>query len=221
MTVLLVLAMFLLFIALDYALNRRKEPATAAVQARPARPRPLLRYIEGFLAPDNVRYHPGHTWLARERKNLVRVGADEFAAVLAGPVSKIELPKPGHWVRQGQKAWAFTRDGERTEMVSPIEGEVLEVNAEVMKDPSLLRRDPYGAGWLMTVFVPDEESTARNLVPEGLVVGWMRDAVERLYQRQPALAGAVAADGGRPADDVFAALPDASWKGLTREFFLT
>ena len=221
MTVLLVLAMFLLFIALDYALNRRREPAMAAVEARPARPRPLLRFIEGFLAPDNVRYHPGHTWLARERKNLVRVGADEFAAVLAGPVSSIELPKPGHWVRQGQKAWAFTRDGERTEMVSPIEGEVLEVNAEVLKDPSLLLRDPYGAGWLMTVFVPDEESTARNLVPEGLVGGWMRDAVERLYARQPALAGAVAADGGRPADNVFAALPEASWKELTREFFLT
>jgi glycine cleavage system H protein len=221
MTVLLVLAMFLLFIALDYALNRKRAPVPALAEARRTRARPLTRYIEGFLVPENLRYHPGHTWLARERKNLVRVGTDEFAAVLAGPVSRIELPKPGHWVRQGQKAWAFTRDGERTEMVSPIEGEVLEVNAEVLNDPSLLRRDPYGAGWLMTVFVPDEESTARNLVPEGLVGGWLRDAVERLYARQPALAGAVAADGGRPADDVFAALPEASWKELTREFFLT
>jgi len=222
MTVLLVLAMFLAFIALDYALNHRKQaPAVAVPEPRPSRVRAAMRYIEGFLAPDNVRYHPGHTWLARERKNLVRVGADEFAAVLAGPIAKLELPKPGHWIRQGQKAWAFTRDGERTEMVSPIEGEVLEVNHEVMNDPSLLRRDPYGAGWLMTVFVPDEESTARNLVPEGLVAGWMRDAVQRLYARQPQLAGAVAPDGGRPTDNVFAALPDTSWKELTREFFLT
>lgn len=146
---------------------------------------------------------------------------DEFAAALLGPVQKIELPKPGHWVRQGQKALVFSRDRERTEMVSPIEGEVVEVNPEMARDPSVLRKDPYGRGWLMTVFVPDEESTARNLVPTGLVRSWMRDAVERLYTRQPQLTGAVAADGGRPADDIFAALPDTSWKQLTREFFLT
>jgi hypothetical protein len=71
------------------------------------------------------------------------------------------------------------------------------------------------------VHVPDEESTARNLVPKSLVREWMREAAERLYSRQPALAGAVAADGGRPADDLLAALPDADWKQTTSEFFLT
>jgi len=42
-----------------------------------------------------------------------------------------------------------------------------------------------------------------------------------LYSRQPALAGAVAADGGRPADDLLAALPEQDWKEVTAEFFLT
>jgi hypothetical protein len=73
----------------------------------------------------------------------------------------------------------------------------------------------------LTVHVPDEESTTRNLVPKGLVREWMREAVERLYALQPTLAGAVAADGGRPADDLLAALPDANWKQVTGEFFLT
>jgi hypothetical protein len=73
----------------------------------------------------------------------------------------------------------------------------------------------------LTVHVPDEESTTRNLVPKGLVREWMREAVERLYSLQPALAGAVAADGGRPAEDLLAALPDANWKRVTGEFFLT
>ena len=73
----------------------------------------------------------------------------------------------------------------------------------------------------MAVHVPDEENTTRNLVPKGLVREWMRDAVERLYSRQPALAGAVAADGGRPADDLLASLPDANWAEVTGEFFLT
>jgi len=223
MTVILVLATFLAFIILDYVLSRRTatEPRVAAEAAPLPAIAPQPAYVEGFLVPESLNYHAGHAWLQPEHKHLVRVGADEFATALLGQVEKIELPKPGHWVRQGQKTWTFHRDGEQAEMVSPIEGEVVAVNPEVTRDPSLLRKDPYGRGWLMTVYVPDEESTRRNLVPGALVRDWMRDAVERLYARQPQLAGAVAADGGRPADDIFAALPDASWKELTQEFFLS
>jgi glycine cleavage system H lipoate-binding protein len=151
----------------------------------------------------------------------VRVGIDEFAAALMGRIERVEMPKRGVWVRQGQKVLSFYRDGEKTDMVSPTEGEVIEINPEVLRDPALLRKDPYGQGWLMLVDVPDEETIDRNLVPEGMVRTWMRTAVERLYARQPQLAGAVAADGGRPADDLFTALADTSWKELTQEFFLT
>src|SRR4051812_43535505 len=223
MTVLLVLATFLVFIAIDYAINRNKIMATVpAVESRQSVPVALAGdFIGGFHVPESLAYRSGHSWLLRERKNVVRVGADEFAAALLGKIEKIELPKPGTWVRQGQKILAFHRDGVKTEMVSPTEGEVMEVNAELLNNPSALRQDPYGKGWLLSIHVPDEENTSRNLVPKRLIAGWMRDAVERLYSSQPALAGAVAADGGRPADDVFAALPEANWKEITSEFFLT
>lgn len=222
MTVLLVLATFLVFIVLDYALNRRKALATVPVGAsQPATLALAGEYVSGFHVPESLFYHPGHSWFARERKNVVRVGADEFAAALIGRLDKIELPKPGQWIRQGQKAAAFYKDGEKTEMVAPTEGEVLAVNPEVLANPSLLRQDPYGAGWLVTMNVPDEESTGRNLIPKRLIGEWMREAVERLYGRQPVLAGAVAADGGRPAADLLAGLPEANWKTLTEEFFLT
>jgi len=219
MTVLLVLGTFLVFIVLDYAMNRNKAIATVPV----ASPAPALAsgYINGIHVPDHLSYHPGHSWVARERKNIVRVGADEFAAALAGKLEKVELPKPGQWIRQGQKILAFYRHGEKTEMVSPTEGEVLEVNTEVVNNPARLREDPYGKGWLIAVHVPDEENTTRNLIPKGLVSDWMRESVERLYSLQPSLAGAVAADGGRPAEDLLAAFPEADWKAVTGEFFLT
>ena len=222
MTVLLVLATFLVFIVLDYALNRKKAVATVAAMAIDAAPVHVGGgYVDGFHVPEHLSYHPGQSWLVRERKNVVRVGADEFAAALAGRVDQIELPKPGQWVRQGQKIVAFTRGGERTEMVSPSEGEVMEVNTEVLNNPAILRSDPYQKGWLLSLHVPDEESTSRNLVPKGLVSQWMREAVERLYAHQPALAGAVAADGGRPSEDLLASLPEHNWKEVTSEFFLT
>src|ERR1035441_1340026 len=222
MTVVLVLACFLVFIIVDYLLNRRRAIQTVSGEATHAAAAALgADYVDGFLVPRDVSYHSGHSWLVRERKNVVRVGADEFAAALAGRIDKIELPKAGQWIRQGQKAFALIRDGQKTEMVSPTEGEVMEVNAEVLSNPALLRQDPYGKGWLMSVHVPDEENTGRNLVPQRLVGEWMREAVQRLYARQPSLAGAVAADGGRPAEDLLAALPGTNWKDVNSEFFLT
>lgn len=225
MTVLLVLATFLVFAVLDWLLNRRRAPVAAMIVEAPPVPAlaPSLQpaFVEGFLVPEALSYHPGHAWLMSEHRQQKRVGVDEFAAALAGRVDKIELPKPGQWIRQGQRAWALYRNGEKTEMVSPIEGEVLAVNQEVLANPALVRQDPYGAGWLFTVQVPDEESTSRNLVPRGLVREWMGNAIQRLYAMQPSLAGAVAADGGRPTDDLLAEMPQASWKEVTAEFFLT
>ncbi len=222
MTVVLVLFTFLIFIVLDWALNRNKAPQTVAAEIPAAAASAVEQpYVDGFLVPQQLTYHPGHTWALRERKNLVRVGVDEFAAALVGSVEKIEAPKPGQWVRQGQRALSFFRGNEKTEMVCPTEGEVVEINEEILKNPSLLRTDPYGKGWVAMMHVPDEETTARNMVPSALVKNWMRDAVTRLYARQPRLAGAVAADGGRPAGDLLGGLPAVNWKEVTSEFFLT
>ena len=222
MTVILVLGTFVVFIVLDYALNRNKAVRTVpAAVSHAAMATPDGEFVGGFRTPENLTYHPGHSWLVQERKNVVRVGADEFAAALAGKVEKIELPKPGQWIRQGQKVLSFFRQGEKAEMVSPTEGEVMAVNEEVLQNPALFRQDPYGKGWLLAIHVPDEENTARNLVPKGLVREWMRDSVERLYARQPMLAGALVADGGRPCEDLLAEVPGADWKEIAGEFFLT
>lgn len=220
MAVLLVLLTFAVFALVDYALNRHKVPVSKPVVI----PVPVVAgpaYVDGFAVAEGFRYHPGHAWLVRERPQLARVGADEFAAKLAGTLERIDLPKPGQWIRQGQTAWTLHRNGEKTAMVSPVEGEIVEINPEVVKDPSILRDDPYGKGWLMTVHIPDEEGTWRNLLPVAMVKGWMRDAVKRLYALQPALAGATAADGGRPVDDLLGAIPGTDWKRITAEFFLT
>ena len=221
MTVLLVLSTFVVFILIDFLLSRNKVVATDTATEGVGTPVWDPNYVEGFLVPDRFQYHPGHSWVLRERKRLARVGLDEFGAALVGRIERIELPKPGTWIRQGQKAFSFFRDGQKTEVLSPTEGEVVEVNQEIAKDASLVRKDPYGAGWLLMVHVPDEETVSRTLVPVSMIRSWMRDAVERLYSLQPQLAGAVAADGGRPAEDLLAALPDASWRDLTAEFFLT
>ncbi|MDZ4797892.1 MAG: glycine cleavage system protein H [Bryobacteraceae bacterium] len=223
MAVGLLLLTFLAFAIIDWLLSYRHAPRIAKEAVPAAPPAPFLTpaVVDGFQVPEGLRYHLGHTWLYRERKNVARVGVDEFGASLAGHIESIELPRPGTWIRQGQKAWSFVRNGETVEMVSPTEGEVTEINQELLQNPALLRNDPYGKGWLLTVHVPDEESTTRNLLPKNMVGAWMRQSVEKLYGLQPRLAGLAAADGGRPVDDLLSEVPNAEWKAIASDFFLT
>jgi glycine cleavage system H protein len=224
MVVLLVIVTFAVFIAIDMILSRHRVPVVPMVtEAEGAHAGMSMgeEILSGFRVPANLRYHAGHTWLQRERKNVHRVGADEFAAIMAGPIDAVELPKPGQWVRQGQKVFAFVRGGEKIEMLSPVEGEVVEVNTELAANPGLLREDPYGRGWMMNVFSPDEEGPSHNLLPSNLIKMWMKEAAEGFYRMQPQVAGATAADGGRPSKDATANLTAEQWKKAAHEFFLS
>lgn len=222
MTVILVVLTFATFLVIDFVLNRKKAPVLATEAAQePVMAAEAADVVGGFAVPSNVRYHPGHTWVQRERKNVNRVGADAFAAAFAGAVERIELPKPGQWVRQGQKVVSFFRNGEKIEMVSPVEGEVVEINTALLTNPALMREEPYGKGWMMNVFSPDEDSPTRNLLPANLVPAWMREAADRLFALQPQLAGATAADGGEVITDPAAALDAKTWKKAAEDFFLS
>lgn len=224
MTVLLVILTFAVFLTIDYLRSRKpvEQPVPALTFEPKVEPsRPMVPFVAGFQLPANLRYHPGHTWALGESPTLVRVGLDDFAARFVGKVESIELPKPGQWIRQGQKIMSLFLDGKRASLVSPIEGEVAGVNEAIQKDPALATRDPYGEGWLLTVHSPDAKTSFRNLLSGSLARRWMEDAAGRLMARLPALAGAVAQDGGVAVADTSAHLSDESWNELAREIFLT
>lgn len=71
----------------------------------------------------------------------------------------------------------------------------MEVNPEVLKDPTLIHKDPYGRGWLMTVSVPDEENGNRNLLPASVVSAWMRESIEKLKAAQAGQPNVQAGEG--------------------------
>jgi len=226
MTVILVLFTFVTFLVIDYFLSRKRVPVFAE-QHRPVRreadqPRLVPNMVNGFQVPENVRFHPGHTWALSESPNLVRVGIDDFASKLIGKVEAVSLPQRGQWIRQGQKILSFKRNGVAVDMISPIEGSVSDVNDAVTANPEVASEDPYGEGWLVTVQSPDAKTNFRNLMGGALARWWMEEAVGRLQKRLPASMGslALAQDGGIASDNLAAGIPDEEYLKITREFFL-
>ena len=131
------------------------------------------------------------------------------------------MPKRGQWIRQGQKFATLVRDGQKVEIVSPVEGEVTSVNEALLSDAATLNKDPYGQGWFVSVLSPDLATSFRNLLNGTLARKWMAEASSRLQMRIPALAGAVAQDGGVAMHDLTVQMPTTKWTEVTREFFPT
>lgn len=225
MTVLLVLFTFVTFLLIDYFRTRKtivRPTMEAAAAERETRPRLQPALVAGFEVPENLRYHPGHTWALCESPNLVRVGMDDFASKLTGTVESITLPQRGQWIRQGQKMCTIHRDGCAVDLVSPIEGTVSDINGSVEQNPKLALNDPYGDGWLVTVQAPDAKTSFRNLLGGALARYWTEESASRLQRRMPlALAGALAQDGGVAVNDVSTQIPDAEWLPVAKEFFLS
>lgn len=223
MTVLLVLITFVAFLLIDYLRTRNAvvRPALQVAAERETRPRLQPALVGGFQVPENLRYHPGHTWALQESPSLVRVGMDDLASKLTGTVESISLPQRGSWIRQGQRMCTIHRDGAAVDMVSPIEGTVAEINESVAANPKLAIGDPYGDGWLMTVQSPDAKTNFRNLLGGAMARWWMEEAATRLQSRIPMPLGALAQDGGVAVDDLTRHIPDQDWTKLAKEFFLS
>ena len=224
MTVILVLATFVVFLLLDHFLSKRRTVQIALQPA--AAPRPSVGRLQpsligGFQVPENLRFHPGHTWALSESPSLVRVGIDDFASKLVGKIDRLSLPQRGQWIRQGQKLISVYRDGGKVDMLSPIEGSVADINDGLTQDPELARKDPYGEGWLVTVQSPDAKTNFRNLMGGALARWWTEEAANRLQKRVPAVLGALAQDGGVAMDNLTGQMPEQNWTELTREFFLS
>ncbi len=228
MTVILVLFTFVTFLLIDHFHSKKSIVVQPVMQATkreaPARIAPSL--VGGFHVPENLRYHPGHTWALSESPTLVRVGMDDFATKLAGKVENITLPKRGQWIRQGQKLCTLHRDGIAVDMVSPIEGSVSDINEAIATNPELARKDPYGEGWMVTVQSPDAKTNFRNLLGGALARWWTEESAGRLQRQMPTFsgmmpAGAMAQDGGVAVDNVASQIPDKDWAAVTKEFFLS
>jgi len=223
MTALLVVLMFAVFILIDHYFRSAKQPVVkiepASFLEKPSLPPSPV--VGGFRVPDHLRYHPGHTWALSESPTLVRVGMDEFAAKLVGKIERITLPQRGQWVRQGQKIWTVFHGGESVDMLSPIEGQVTDINEAAIIDPDQARKDPYSDGWLVAVHSPDAKINLRNLLSGALARAWTEQCAARLRAMLPSPAGALAQDGGVAIDDLSFQLSNRHWASVSKEFFLS
>ena len=105
--------------------------------------------------PEQLQYTAEHEWVSFTGE-LATVGITEHAANALGDVVYVSPPAPGTKVTAGEPCGEIESTKSVSDLYSPVDGEVTDVNLEVEEDPGQVNTDPYGAGWLFKVRVADE-----------------------------------------------------------------
>jgi glycine cleavage system H protein len=100
--------------------------------------------------PNDLSYTRSHEW-ARVEGDLVVVGITHYAQDQLGEVVYVELPEVGLGANAGEELGTLESVKAVAEFLSPVAGEVVEVNERLAEEPNLVNEDPYGDGWLVKI----------------------------------------------------------------------
>ena len=100
--------------------------------------------------PPELRYTAEHEWVALDGSSAT-VGITDFAARALGDVVYVSLPAEGATVTAEEVCGEVESTKSVSDLYSPVDGQVTEVNSELDGDPGLVNSDPYGTGWMFRV----------------------------------------------------------------------
>lgn len=112
--------------------------------------------------PDELLYHPEHDW-ARVDGDSATFGITWYAQDALGEVVFFDPPEVGQHVTKDQPYTEVESVKAVSDVVAPLSGEIIEVNAALGESPETINQDPYGAGWLVRVSLSDP-SQAESLM---------------------------------------------------------
>ena len=180
-----------------------------------------IQHVKGFGVPMGYYFHNGHTWVRIESGGYIRIGLDDFALKLLGKADALDLPNMGKELDSGKIGWGIRRKENLADVLSPVDGVIMEVNSKVRENPGHANREPYGDGWLFMVRTPDIKKAAKKLMDDTASLGWMNNEIVKLENMIEEKAGPMATDGGFLAEDIYGNIPDLGWKNLTNTFLGT
>lgn len=106
--------------------------------------------------PDGLLYHPEHDWVRMDGEGEVATfGITWYAQDSLGEVVFFDPPEVGTEVTQGASYAEVESVKAVSDVVAPLSGKIVEVNAELANAPERINSDPYGEGWMVKVRLTD------------------------------------------------------------------
>ena len=198
----------------DRAASRKAIPSAARVPA------------DRFLIPKGYFISKAHTWVELMFSGQARVGIDDFAQKIIGPIERIEAAPLGAELKKGETLLTVRHGSRRLSIPAPISGKVLTVNESLLASPDTVRRDPYIAGWIVTMAPKNISAELPLLSIAEDAARWLRKEISRFrdfikaqsHLGIPNPQGATLLDGGMPLSGVLGQFNENTWHAFQKEF---
>ncbi len=96
--------------------------------------------------PEELKYTKSHEWV-RVEDGMVTIGITDHAQEELTDIVYVELPEVGRKLAKGEQCAVVESVKTASDIYTPLEGEVLEVNSALESAPELVNDDPYQRGW--------------------------------------------------------------------------
>ena len=118
--------------------------------------------IRGYNMPEDLYYEQNHFWV-RDEGDILVMGMDDFAQILAGEIVYVQLPEEGKTLTAGKKFAKIESGKWLGKVYAPVNGELVAVNEELETNPGLINDDCYGKGWMYKI-KPEDKAELNNLM---------------------------------------------------------
>jgi glycine cleavage system H lipoate-binding protein len=183
--------------------------------------KPRIHEVFGIQVPTSSFLHRGHTWVALENADRVRLGMDDFSQKVLGPPTRINLPKVGQQIKANKPFLALERLRGKAKVLAPLNGIIAEVNPKVRERPAIAHDDPYGEGWLFMVTPSNLKGNLEEMTFGQCNIAWTESEIIKLLGMLQGTPGVILPTGGTLTDDVYGNYPQLGWKHLVQEFLHT
>ena len=126
--------------------------------------------------PSEFRYSKDHEWI-RVAGATGTIGITDYAQKQLGDVVFLELPEVGRRLQAGEVFGTVESVKAVSELLSPVGGEVVEVNSDLAQKPETVNTDPHGAAWMIKVKLDDGGSLA-ELMDAGAYEAYVQSAAK-------------------------------------------
>lgn len=114
------------------------------------------------MRPSDRSYADSHEW-AKLNGDVVLIGITDFAVEQLGELVYLDLPKAGRALRKGESFGEVESVKAVSDLYSPVDGEIVDVNAALADSLETLQTDPFGAGWLLKLRVRNPAAALAGL----------------------------------------------------------
>lgn len=106
--------------------------------------------------PTGLKYSKEHEWV-KVKDDIGIIGVTNFAQEQLTDIVFVELPEKGKKVEAGKQMAVIESVKSVSDVFSPIDGEVIDVNEKLKESPEIINKDPYGEGWMVKVRIENKD----------------------------------------------------------------